>query len=251
MLGLEISTLMMAFGALVVGGIAKGITGIGLPIISIAILVNFLPPSLCIAIVVIPILVTNLWQAVRAKNFLEPIRRFWLMIIFFISFLILGSFLLVRLDTQLLFAALGVSVLIFSGSSLIRPAQMPLSKSTERWLGPVAGVAGGLLGGISTIWGPPMMMFLMSLHLKKDDWVRTVGLIWFLGAVPLTISFWANGMLNAQSFPLSVAACVPGMIGILIGERVREWINQETFRKVMLILLFLIGLNLIRRAIFE
>lgn len=251
MLGLEITTLAIAFGALCVGGIAKGVTGIGLPIISIAVLVNFLPPSLSIAIVAMPILVTNLWQAVTSKNFMTPVRRFWPLILCFIGSLVIGARLLVALDTNYLFAVLGGSLLIFTASNLFRPRAHAISPATERWLGPVAGVAGGILGGISTIWGPPLMMFLMSLHLKKDEWVRTVGLIWFMGSVPLVLSFWANGMLNEQSFPLSVAACVPGMIGILIGEKIRNWINQDTFRKVMLTLLFFIGLNLIRRAVFE
>lgn len=251
MLGLEISTLVIAFGALCMGGMAKGITGIGLPIISIAILVNFLPPSLSIAVVVMPIVVTNLWQAVTSKNFMAPVKRFWPTIICFVGFLIIGAQLLTRLDTHYLFGVLGASLLIFSASNLVRPRAEAIRPSTERWLGPLAGVAGGLLGGISTIWGPPLMMFLMSLHLKKDDWVRSVGLIWFMGSIPLALSYWANGMLNAQSFPLSLAACVPGMIGILVGEKIRGWINQDTFRKVMLALLFLIGLNLLRRAIFE
>lgn len=251
MLGLDVSILAIAFAAFVAGGIAKGITGIGLPITTIAILVNFLPPTLCIAMVVIPILVTNFWQAVTSQNLMVPVRRFWPTIICFIISLIIGARLVVDLDARVLYAILGVSVLIFSASNLFKPRAQAIRPSTERWLGPLAGVAGGLLGGISTIWGPPLMMFLMSLHLKKDEWVGSVGLIWFAGAVPLTLSFWLNGMLDAQSLPLSAAACLPGMAGILIGEKIRNWINQETFRKVMLLLLVIIGINLIRRALFE
>ena len=250
MLGLDITTIVIAFAAVCMGGIAKGITGIGLPIISIAILVHFLPPSLSIAIVVIPILVTNLWQAVRFKNFLEPVRRFWLTIIFFITSLVITAYFSAGMDTNYLFGILGAAVLIFSLSNFMRPRTHSISPSTERWLGPLAGIAGGFLGGISTIWGPPLMIFLMMLHLKKEEWIQAVGLIWFTGAIPLTLSFWANGMLNEQSFPLSAAAVIPGMIGVLIGEKIRGWINQETFRKVMLGLLFIIGLNLIRRALF-
>lgn len=250
MLGLELSTLVIAFAALCIGGIAKGVTGIGLPIISIAILVNFFPPTLSIAIVVMPILVTNFWQAINSENFFVPIKRFWPTIICFVGTLTISAQWVVALDPDHLFAILGSSVMIFSASNLVRPRSHAVSAKTERWLGPVAGVAGGLLGGVSTIWGPPLMMFLMTLNLKKDEWVRTVGLIWFAGAIPLTLTYWHNGMLNEQSFPLSLAACIPGMIGILIGEKIRSRINQESFRKVMLVLLFLIGLNLIRRALF-
>ena len=81
--------------------------------------------------------------------------------------------------------------------------------------------------------------------------IRTVGLIWFAGAIPLTIAYWQNGVLNATTAPLSAYACIPGMIGIWIGELVRDRIPQETFRKVMLAALVIIGLNLIRRAVFS
>lgn len=250
MLGLDLTTLAIVFISVCIGGVVKGIVGIGLPIVSIAILVNFLPPSLSIAIVVIPILVTNLWQATRFSGLLHLLRRFWLTILFFVTSLSITARLLVGIDPQYLFGALGISVVIFTASNLFRPRVHAVTPQTERWLGPLAGIAGGFLGGISTIWGPPLMMFLMMLNLKKDEWVRAVGLIWFTGAIPLTLSYWANGMLNEQSFPLSVAACIPGMIGILIGEKIRGYVNQETFRKVLLTLLFLIGLNLIRRALF-
>ena len=95
-----------------------------------------------------------------------------------------------------------------------------------------------------------MMMYLMMLKLDKDTWVRTIGLVWFCGSVPLAIAYWQNGVLNPDNFWLSAYACVPGMIGIRIGEKLRDKINQETFRKVLLVILFIIGLNLIRRAVF-
>ena len=95
-----------------------------------------------------------------------------------------------------------------------------------------------------------MMMLFVMLKLEKDDWVQTVGLVWFVGSVPLTYAYWQNGMLNSETAPMSLYACLPGMLGIWIGEMIRRRINQKTFRKVMLLALFVIGINLIRRAIF-
>jgi uncharacterized membrane protein YfcA len=132
----------------------------------------------------------------------------------------------------------------------MKPRVHPLKPETEKWAGPLAGALGGLLGGISTIWGPPMMMYFVMLKLDKDTFVRTVGLAWFSLAVPLTFAYWRNGIFAGDIIGLSFAACVPGMIGIRIGEKIRDKIDQETFRKVMLVILFIIGLNLIRRAVF-
>lgn len=250
MFGFDLDIIAIMTAALIVGGIVKGVVAIGLPIVTIAILLNFMPPTTVLAIVVLPIVITNLWQAARAGNLMEPVRRFWAMTACFVIFLFVGARLMVELDTDVLFGVLGTCVAIFSATSLLRPRAHPLNPRIEKWAGPLAGTLGGLLGGVSTIWGPPMMMYLMMLKLDKDTWVRTIGLIWFCGAVPLAIAYWQNGILNPDNIWLSAYACIPGMIGIRIGEKLRERINQETFRKVLLVILFIIGLNLIRRAVF-
>ena len=250
MFGYDLGLIAIMTAALITGGIVKGVVAIGLPIVTIAILLNFMPPTTVLAIVVLPIVITNLWLSVRAGNLMEPVRRFWMMVACFVFFLFVGARLVVELDTRVLFGVLGTCVAIFSATSLLRPRVHPLKPRTEKWAGPLAGILGGLLGGVSTIWGPPMMMYLMMLKLDKDTWVRTVGMVWFAGSVPLAIAYWRNGIFSGDVIYLSLYACVPGMIGIRIGELIRERIDQDTFRKVMLAMLFLIGLNLIRRAVF-
>ncbi len=233
------------------GGMTKGISGVGLPIVTVSIVVtaNLLEPREAIALLVVPILITNLWQVSRAGSLFEPVKRHARLLIAFLLFLWLGSLMLAAFDTKVLFIVLGACVAIFAGTSLWKPRPEPLQPGTERWAGPVAGFLGGLLGGLTTIWGPPLMIYLVLLKLPKDEWVRTVALIWTAGAIPLTMFYWSNGVLNPSNVWLSAAACLPGMIGILVGEQIRKWINEEAFRKAMLVLLFLVGLNLIRRAL--
>jgi len=91
---------------------------------------------------------------------------------------------------------------------------------------------------------------MFMLHLPKDEWVRTIAIIWLAGAIPLVAFYIANGVLNAETAPISAAACIPAMLGILVGERLRGLINEQLFRKMLLIALFLVALNLIRRGIF-
>ena len=236
--------------AVCLGGFVKGVTGIGLPIVAIAVMVNFLDPLTTFATLIIPILVTNLWQAVTSRDWKAPFKRFWLMIILFVGCLFVGAELAVTLDSEILLLVLGISVAVFATFNLIKPHERPLAPTVERIAAPFTGALGGILGGLTAIWGPPMMMLFVMLKLDKDDWVQTVGLVWFVGSVPLTYAYWQNGMLNSETAPMSLYACLPGMLGIWIGEVIRRRINQDTFRRVMLLALFVIGANLIRRAIF-
>ena len=250
MFGLEWPLIAVLTATLVVGGFVKGVVALGLPMVSIAILLNFLPPLTVLGLLIMPMLVTNLWQAGRAGNLLEPLRRFWPMIVTGFVFLFIGAEMIVVMGTVGLCGVLGTCIAAFSAVGLARPNMPPLRPETEKWAGPLAGAMGGLLGGISTIWGPPMTMYFVMLKLPKDVFVRTVGLSWFAFSVPLAIAYWRNGIFSGDVIYLSLYACVPGMIGIRIGELIRERIDQDTFRKVMLVMLFLIGLNLIRRAVF-
>ena len=250
MFGLELSLLAILSGALFVGGIVKGVIALGLPMVSIAILLNFFPPLKVLGILIMPMLVTNLWQAINSGNLLKPLQRFWPMIITGVVFLVIGAQIIVIMDSAILFGFLGACVAIFSTISLVRPNMPPLKLKTEKWAGPLAGAMGGLLGGVSTIWGPPMTMYFVMLKLPKDEFVRSVGMAWFAFSIPITAAYWQNGIFSGDIIYLSLYACIPGMIGIRIGEMLRERINQEAFRKVMLVTLLFMGLNLIRRALF-
>ena len=236
--------------AMLIGGLAKGVTAIGLPIIFLVIAVNFVPPQAALAIITIPILVTNLWQVSRGGSIIAPIKRFWPMMIAFVVCMYIGSLIAAAVDSSTMFLLIGISVLIFTVSQFATPMKTPLNPVLEKALGPVVGVVAGLMGGVSTVWGPAIMMYLFTLHLPKDMWTRSIGAIYLIGAVPLTIFYWKNGILNSGNVWLSVAACVPVMIGTVIGESLRKYVNEALFRKILLLALFVMALNLLRRALY-
>ncbi|MFQ5617419.1 MAG: sulfite exporter TauE/SafE family protein [Rhodospirillales bacterium] len=242
-------TVTVALVGFAFGGVVKGVTGIGLPIVAISVLSSFLPAPLVLGLVTVPIVLTNLWLAVQSGNLMAPLRRFWPMIACFLGFIWVGARIVVNLDADTLFGLLGAVVVLFTATNYVRPV-MRVPPPAEIWAGPLAGALGGLLGGVSTIWGPPMTMYFIMLRLSKDMFVRTIGLVWFAGSIPLVLAYVDNGILTAEVAPLSLLACVPGVAGMWVGQKIRDRINQETFRKALLVTLFVIGLNLIRRAVF-
>ena len=249
MLGLDTATLLLITGAMALGGLVKGVVGIGLPIVCVAVLSNFLEVPLVLALVIAPIVLTNFWQAVHAGNPLQPIRRFWPMILCLLLSVWLSAKLVVRLSPETLYGLIGLAVMTFTVTSFIRPSR-GIPPGAERWAAPLAGILGGLLGGISTMWGPPMMMYFLMLRLPKDEFIRAVGLVWFAASLPLVAGYVENGVLNERTVQLSALACLPALAGLWLGQWIRGFIDQESFRKVLLLALFLIGLNLIRRALF-
>jgi uncharacterized membrane protein YfcA len=246
---LDIPTLAVAIAALVFAGFVKGVVGIALPVIAVGILSNFLPLPLVLAIVILPVVFANLWQAFSTGHALAAAKRFWPTIICLMVTLWFSARLVVALDPGILYGIVGAAVVLFSISNAI-PSMPALPPRLEKWIGPLCAIIGGFLGGVSAIWAPPLMIFYVMLRLPKDEFIRACALTFLCGSIPMVVAHTRTGVLTVETTILSLAACLPALVGLWLGERVRGRINQEMFRKLLLITTFLIGLNLIRRAVF-
>ncbi len=249
MLGQEPLLLVIIALAVLLGGFVKGVVGIGLPIVSIAVLSSVIDAHFALGIIMFPLLFTNLWQMLHAGRPLEVVRRFWPLIASMLICVWLGTNLVVRLPGGSLYGFIGAAVVLFTTVNYFTP-DWHLPARGERWASPIAGALSGLLGGISTIWGPPLIMYFVMIRLPKEAFIQATGLIWFAASIPLLLGYRQNGILDDSTAVLSLAACLPSFAGQWIGTWIRARIEQESFRKVLLIVFFLIGLNLIRRALF-
>lgn len=245
----DVSFLLFLALAMAVGGLVKGLVGIGLPMASVAILSSAIDVRFALGLITLPIVLTNLWQACHAGRPLEVLRRFWLLLALMLVCIWLGAGLVVRLPGEVLYGVIGSAVVVFTSASYFTP-RWTLPQRVESWAGPVAAVVSGFLGGISTIWGPPLVMYFVMIRLPKEAFIRATGLIWFAASIPLLLGYVRNGILDAATAQLSAAACLPSFAGLWVGQWLRDRIDPETFRKVLLFVLCLIGLNLIRRAVF-
>ncbi len=245
--GFETATVAIACLAMLTGGVVKGLLGVGLPIIALAIMVNFIDPKLALGIITLPLFASNTFQVWRAGGLVEMCRRFWPIALVFLTALWFSTGLVPDLDSNTILAILGAAVVIFAITSLWR--QLPeLPGRAVRPVGIVAGALSGVVGGISTVWGPPLMMYFIALRLPRNTFVQAAGLMWFIGGFPLVGGYIANGILTASIVPLSALTIVPAIAGFWLGERVRDRIEQDSFRKLLLVAFAVIGLNLIRRA---
>lgn len=113
----------------------------------------------------------------------------------------------------------------------------------------IAGFFSGLLGGATSIYGAPINIYFVALKLDKFMWLRSVGLTYSLCGLPLLVGYGLNGILSASTSVLSLIACLPAFFGMWIGNRLQKRVSPTTFQKIVLIALFLAGLNFLRRAL--
>jgi len=241
--------LLFAIAVFILAGTVKGALGIGLPTISISILAQFVDPRIAIALLLVPALFTNTWQVYRGGRVKRSVTLLWPFVLSMCVVMFSVSLLAARASTEALTGGIGIMVVLWAVTSFIsKPPKIPqhLRRPAQCILGGIS----GLMGGLTAIWSPPLIIYLLSIRCDKDDFVRLTGLILLCGAIPLTIGYVLNGLLNKQLAMASCLMIIPTLLGFSLGEVIRKHMSIEQFHKAVLVLFVLMGLNLIRRAFF-
>ncbi|QFQ89505.1 TSUP family transporter [Paracoccus kondratievae] len=250
MFGLNAFHFWIAVAITLFSGFVKGAIGFAMPMIMLAALGSFLPAQQAVAAVILPVLITNIRQALRqgwGPAWQTTVAWRWHvgMVVLFIP---ISAFFATRIPQWLMYALIGLPITAFAlwqimGRSLALPVHH------RRVMEIVTGAIGGLIGGISGIWGPPLLVLLLSLHIPKDEQMRAQGVVFFIGAIALTGAHLQSGLLNAQTLPFSAILVIPALIGMWLGYLAHDRLDVNQFRRWTLILLVLTGANLLRRAL--
>jgi uncharacterized membrane protein YfcA len=240
----EIQWLVVAV-AFLLAGISKGAVGIGLPPIAIGIMSFALPLADAIAIMVIPTIATNFWQAFYGGHFRPMMRRFWQLGVGAAAGVILTGLVLGKVGTPEAAAWLGLVLVLYAAIALL--AWRPHTpRATEGWANPLVGVASGAVAGVTGIAAVPFLPYMQSLELTKDELVQALGILFVFITVALAVALAGRGMFDAANVAGGIAANVPVFIGIWLGQKMRHAASPETFRKIFLFGMLAIGLHMAR-----
>ena len=234
--------------ALFAGGAVKGLVGIGIPLVSISLLSLFLPLPDAITLLPVPMIFANIWLSFAGNHFLPALRRFWPLVLAMFVGTMVGAQVLTALDLASLNLLVGIFVVVFCLSIHVNPA-MRLPNRYEAGVGVVAGGIGGFMGGLSVLFGPPLIMYLTSLRLDRDTFVGVISSIYLCCSVTLVIVFGSVGVMSRAQFAESALACVPLLLGVWVGQRFRRRVDEELFRKLLLVALLGVGVRLIAIAL--
>lgn len=231
-------------------GFVKGATGFAMPMIMISGFAALLSPEVALAGIILPTLATNLLQALRdgPAAAWRAFAGYWRLNLLIMGLILLSAQLVIVLPQRLLLAMLGLPVLAFALSQLAG-LRLRFSPGRQRRAEVIAGIVSGFFGGFSGIWGPPVVAYLSSLDLPKREHVRVQGMCYMAGSVFLTLAHLRSGVLDGDTVPFSLALVLPALIGMWVGFRLQDRLDQQTFRKATLAVLALAGLNLLRRAL--
>jgi len=233
-----------------VAGLVKGVIGLGMPSIAIALLALIMTPAEAAAIMVIPTFVTNVWQMLMGPHLAVLARRLWSLLIASVIGIWLGGGVLTSANSRLAASGLGLALIVYAVIGLTK-VRFSVPRRQEPWLSPLIGFTTGLIAGATAVFVIPAGPYFQAIGLSKDELVQTLGLSFTLTAVALGAILWRDGVLQVSNATGSALAVLPALVGMTIGQIVRKRASEELFRRYFFIGLLLLGAQQVVRNLFR
>lgn len=235
--GLDLLLLSLALAVVLAAAFVRGYSGFGFPLLAVPALTLVLPPDQVVPIMflvemaIAALLLPSAWGAVdwRSLRWILPAALLCLPF---------GGFLLLVVPAAWMALAIAALVLAFAllfwrGYALKRQPGAPLSLA--------AGAASGLLGGAAAIPGPPVILFYFSS--PGTAAVSRASLILYfavIDVVGLAVMAW-NGLVTEATLIWAALLVLPVCLCVWLGKKHFFATDEATFRRIVLILIFLIG----------
>ncbi len=242
--------LFLIASAFLLAGFVKGVLGLGLPTVAMGLLAVTMQPAHALAIVIVPAMVTNIWQTFVGPYLLDIIRRLWPLMV--------GTMIGIRLNAGLMTGpyapygtvVLGVLLVIYAIIGL-STFSFHVARRDEKWIGGIVGLITGLISAATGVQVIPSMPYLQAIGMEKDELVQALGVFFTVATVGLAFNLTSAGLLTAATALPGAIAMAASFAGMFIGQAVRSRMQPEMFRRWFLIAMIFLGLYLAGSALYN
>jgi len=238
---LIIIAILVAFS---LGGILKGATGAGAPIITIPVIAAFYDVRIAVIIMVIPNLLTNIGQLYQFRKTILP--KF-----FTLSFAIgggigafLGTILLANLSIKILTLSVAFIVIVYILLKLLVPSWKLTYKKAKKLVF-LMGSLGGILQGTAGLSAPISITFLNSMKLERNQFIPTISVYFGVMSIFQMPTLYYYNFLNLEIVLVSCISTLVLLSFMPIGSWIAKSVSKESFDKITLILLGFIAFRII------
>ena len=236
--------------AFLLAGFVKGVIGLGLPPVSMGLLALAMPPTHALALVIVPGILTNIWQTFAGPHLPDIIRRLWP--------LMLGLAVGTRLNAGMITGpyaryapiVLGIMLVIYAVVGL-RKFVFTVGRPNEKWIGGIVGLISGAISAATGVQVIPSMPYLQAIDMEREEFVQALGVFFTVGTLALAFNLTAAGLLDESAALPGVVALACSLTGMAIGQAVRARLAPEAFRRWFLISMIWLGIYLAVTATYE
>jgi uncharacterized protein len=242
------SLLLLIAGAFLLAGFIKGVLGLGLPTVAMGLLAVTMPPGQALAIVIVPAIVTNIWQTFVGPYLRDIIRRLWPLMVGTAVGIWLNRGMLTGPYAPYAAVVLGLLLMLYAIIGL-RKFSFKVARSDEKWIGGIVGLITGVISATTGVQVIPSMPYLQAIGMEKDELVQALGVFFTTATVALAFNLTSAGLLTAATALPGAVAMVASFTGMFIGQAVRDRMQPAVFRRWFLISMILLGIYLAASAL--
>lgn len=236
--------IIAVLSACALGGLLKGATGAGAPVIGVPVIAALFDVQFAVAVFVVPNLLTNLSQGWRYRRELLP----WHFIVLFAGGgglgAVLGTYLLAGLPSDTLSIAMAFAVLVYVGFRIVKSDWTLGYATAVGFAGPI-GFLGGLLQGATGISAPASLTFLNAMQLSRGAFIATISVFFTMMSITQFERMIALGLLDQQKFFVGLGATITILVVMPAGAYLARRISRAGFDRAILGLLVVIALKVL------
>ena len=240
LMGASLDVVALTIFTFLLAGLVKGVIGLGLPSIAIGLLALLMAPAQAAAAMIFPSLITNVWQMFTGPHLVALLRRLWTLLAGSALGIWLGGGILTSANSRIAAFGLGVALVVYAALGL-SAVRFSVPRRHEWWLNPMVGLATGFIAGGTGVFVIPAGPYFQAIGLNKDELVQMLGISFTVSTIALALVLWRDGVMQFGNAAGSMLAVLPALLGMVIGQRIRGYASEQTFRRWFFIGLLLLG----------
>ncbi|ABF89747.1 putative membrane protein [Myxococcus xanthus DK 1622] len=239
-------SLLVTVAVFVLAGLVKGVVGLGLPTIAMALLALVMPPARAAVLLIVPSLVTNVWQ-LRPWSTLGPLlRRLARMQVGVCAGTLVGAWVLGAPVGAWATVSLGVALVAYAAWGL-SGARLPVGPVAEARLGPWVGALTGFVTAATGVFVIPAVPYLQALGFEREELIQAMGISFTVSTLALAAGLYVNAAGAGAQLGQSLLMLLPALVGMQVGQWLRQKLSPVLFRACFLVSLMLLGMHMVAR----
>ena len=218
----------------------QSLSGFGLALVSMALLPALIGIRLATPLVALVAIVIEVVLIIRYRQSLD-VRAIWKVVLAAVIGTPLGVLFLTGVDERIALAVLG---LVIAGYALYALLGLKLPQLEHNFWAYAAGLIGGMLGGAYNTSGPPVIVYADCRRWSPDVFKSNLQGYFIVSSLAVLVSHALSGNLTPPVWNTFWWTLPFIGIGLLAGLSLDRWLNPIIFRRVVLVLLVVMGIRL-------
>ena len=245
MIPLSADVLAVTLVIVFLSALNHGAIGLGFPLFSTPLLSLLFDVRSAVLLTLFPTIAVNIASIVKGREWRSSIGRYWPMALYAGLASYASSHLLLNLDPNPFKLLLAAVILLYLYQQRKGEVSLPwVARNPAAAMLPF-GLMAGFLAGTVNVMVPILIIYALEVGLASRPMVQIFNLCFMAGKAAQVVAFSQAGLLTLDALTGLAPLIVAALAGLLIGFRLRDRIPEQTFRRILKVILLLFAVLLV------